>query len=213
MTENIKTRFTPNNDGAAIKTSGMLLFLSGFLIFMGIITSEMFYTLPFNTRGNYISELAAALPPNMVPPPISAAIFNLTMIFTGIMVVAAGFLLQKTSQKLIATIPLIMFRAGITGVGVCPGDVVPWHGIFAIVIFLTGGIGAVTSFKIVRGPLRYVLICFGIIALILLFFAKKFIPLLGVGGSERWLFYPEVFWIMGLGGYLLGYSNSYKDYI
>jgi hypothetical membrane protein len=90
---------------------------------------------------------------------------------------------------------------------------VPWHGIFAIVIFLTGGIGAVTSFKIVRGPLRYVLICFGIIALILLFFAKKFIPLLGVGGSERWLFYPEVFWIMGLGGYLLGYSNSYKDYI
>jgi hypothetical protein len=53
-----------------------------------------------------------------------------------------------------------------------------------------------------------VLICFGIIALILLFFANKFIPLLGVGGAERWLFYPEVFWIMGLGGYLLGYTNS-----
>jgi hypothetical membrane protein len=208
MTENNKTRLAPNNPGTAIKISGILLFLSGFLIFMGIITGEMFYTLPFNTRGNYISELAAALPPNTVTPPISAAIFNLTMIVTGIIVAAAGFILQMTSKKLIATIPLMMFGTGITGVGVCPGNVVPWHGIFAIVIFLTGGIGAITSFKIVKGPLRYVLICFGIIALILLFFANKFIPLLGVGGAERWLFYPEVFWIMGLGGYLLGYTNS-----
>lgn len=208
MTENNKTRLAPNNPGTTIKISGIFLFLSGFLIFMGIITGEMFYTLPFNTRGNYISELAAALPPNTVTPPISAAIFNLTMIVTGIMVAAAGLILQMTSKKLIATIPLVMFGTGITGVGVCPGNVVPWHGIFAIVIFLTGGIGAITSFKIVKGPLRYVLICFGIIALILLFFANKFIPLLGVGGAERWLFYPEVFWIMGLGGYLLGYTNS-----
>jgi hypothetical membrane protein len=211
MTENNRTRHTPNIVGAAINTSGMLLFLSGFLIFMGIITGEMFYTLPFNTRGNYISELAAALPPGTVTPPVSAAIFNLTMIVTGIMVIVSGFLLVSVFKKLLATIPLIMFGAGMTGVGVCPGNVVPWHGIFAIVIFLTGGIGAITSFKIVKGPLRYVLICFGIIALILLFFAKKFIPLLGVGGAERWLFYPEVFWIMGLGGYLLGHTNGYKD--
>jgi len=210
MNENIQTRFTPDSAGFAIRTSGMLLFLSGFLIFMGIITGEMFYTLPFNTRGNYISELAAALPPGTVTPPISAAVFNLTMIVTGIMVLASGFLLVKVYKKLLATIPLMMFGAGITGVGLCPGNVVPWHGIFAIVIFLTGGIGAITSFKIVKGPLRYVLICFGIIALILLFFAKKFIPLLGVGGAERWLFYPEVFWITGLGAYLLGIINSYK---
>ena len=210
MNENIQTRFTPDSAGFAIRTSGMLLFLSGFLIFMGIITGEMFYTLPFNTRGNYISELAAALPPGTVTPPISAAVFNLTMIVTGIMVLASGFLLVKVYKKLLATIPLMMFGAGITGVGLCPGNVVPWHGIFAIVIFLTGGIGAITSFKIVKGPLRYVLICFGIIALILLFFAKKFIPLLGVGGAERWLFYPEVFWITGLGAYLLGNIDSYK---
>jgi hypothetical membrane protein len=211
MTKNSKTELTPKNPGTAIRTSGLLLFLSGFLIFMGIITGEMFYTLPFNTRGNYISELAAALPPDTVTPPISAAIFNLTMIVTGILVAAAGFLLQKTSKKLVVTIPLMMFGAGITGVGFCPGNIFPWHGIFAIVIFLTGGIGAITSFKIVSGPLRYVLICFGIIALIFLFFSKNFIPLLGVGGAERWLFYPEVFWIMGLGGYLLGYNRGYQD--
>lgn len=204
---------SPNNARPAIITSGLLLFLSGFLILMGIITGEMFYTLPFNTRGNYISELAAALPPNTVTPHTSAAIFNITMIVTGIMVVLAGMLLQKSSKNPIATIPVMLFGTGITGVGVCPGNVVPWHGIFAIVIFLTGGIGAITSFKLVKGPLRYVLICFGIIALILLFFSKKFIPLLGVGGAERWLFYPEVFWIMGLGGYLLGYTNGSKDYV
>jgi hypothetical membrane protein len=212
MIEKNKTGNTGNIAGAAIKTSGMLLFLSGSLIFMGIMTGEMFYTLPFNTRDNYISELAAALPPNTITPHTSAVIFNLTMIITGIMVAASGVLLQKSLKKLIATIPLMMFGAGITGVGVCPGNVVPWHGIFALVIFLSGGIGAITSVKIVRGPLRYTLICFGIIALILLFFAKRFIPILGVGGAERWLFYPEVFWILGLGGYLLGYTNAYNDH-
>jgi hypothetical protein len=68
---------------------------------------------------------------------------------------------------------------------------------------------AVTGVQTCALPIS--LICFGIIALILLFFSKKFIPLLGVGGAERWLFYPEVFWIMGLGGYLLGYSNDHKN--
>lgn len=211
MTENNKTGRTQNEVKLATITSGTLLFLSGFLIFMGIITGEIFYTLPFNTHENYISELAAALPPGTVTPHTSAVLFNLTMIVTGLMVVAAGILLQKSTGKYLSTIPVMMFGAGITGVGVCPGNVIPWHGIFAIVIFLTGGIGAITSFRIVKGPLRYALICFGIIALILLFFSKKFIPLLGVGGAERWLFYPEVFWIMGLGGYLLGYSNGHKN--
>jgi type IV secretory pathway TrbD component len=31
-----------------------------------------------------------------------------------------------------------------------------------------------------------------------------FVTGLGLGGLERWIAYPVVLWLMGLGGYLLG---------
>jgi hypothetical membrane protein len=89
-------------------------------------------------------------------------------------------------------------------VGIFPGNIAPWHGIFAMVIFLAGGVGAITSFRIVKSPLRFVFICLGLISLFFLFTSNSFVPALGVGGTERWVFYPIVFWLTGLGGYLLG---------
>jgi hypothetical protein len=35
------------------------------MIFMGIITGEIFYILEFNSRDNNISELVATLPPEL----------------------------------------------------------------------------------------------------------------------------------------------------
>ena len=53
---------TTENQKPGIKTettiSGVLIFLAGLIIFMGIITGEIFHKLNFNTRDNYISELA-----------------------------------------------------------------------------------------------------------------------------------------------------------
>lgn len=187
--------------------SGLMLFLAGFIIFMGIITGEIFYTLPFSTRSNYISELAAALPPNPTPV-LSANIFNWTCIISGVLIMIPAYLILKSNKKLLLTIPLGIFGLGFLGVGLFPGDMPPYHIIFALLIFLSGGMGAIMSFKMVVGPLRYVLMCFGIASLIFLFFGKFFVPSLGVGGQERWLLYPEVFWIMGLGGYLLGTTKK-----
>jgi hypothetical membrane protein len=190
--------------------SGLLLFLAGFLIFMGIITGEVFHKKYFNTRDNYISELAAALPPDTIIPQPSGVIFNTTMIVTGIMIIIGSGLLYISFKRLLVCIPLFLFGFGITGVGICPGYIIPWHGIFALIIFLSGGIVAITSCKIVNSPLRYVFICLGITALLFLFFQKVFIPVLGVGGAERWLFYPEVFWLTGFGAYLLGMKFENK---
>lgn len=195
----------------SLTKSGLLLFLAGFAIFMGIITGEIFYPLKFTTRNSYISELAASLPPETIIPEPSASIFNITMIVTGLMIILGAYFVQGLFKKLLTTIPMGLFGIGILGAGVFPGNIAPWHGIFALVIFISGGIAAITSFKIVNSPLRYLFICFGIIALVSLFFAKHFIPILGVGGAERWLFYPLVFWITGLGAYLLGIKDGHKN--
>jgi beta-galactosidase len=199
---------TKSNIEVASTLAGLLLFLAGFLIFMGIITGEIYYPLEFNTRDNYISELAAAFPPATITPQPSAIIFNLTMMVSGIMIIIAAFSIQITFRKLLSSIPLGLVGIGILGVGIFPGNVVPWHGIFALIIFIAGGIGAITSFKIVASPIRYVFICLGIIALVFLLGAKIFIPTLGVGGAERWLFYPIVFWLTGLGAYLSGLKRA-----
>jgi hypothetical membrane protein len=198
------------NNITKLSLSGLLFFIAGFFIFMGIISGEIFYTLEFNTRDNYISELAAALPPVTIVPQPSATIFNVTMITSGIMIIIATYFLQISFKKLLTSIPLGLFGLGLLGVGIFPGNVVPWHGLFALVLFVAGGIAAITSFRIVSSPLRYVFILLGIIALVFPIAYNSFVPALGVGGTERWVFYPIVFWITGLGGYLFGLNDEYR---
>ena len=185
-------------------TAGLLLLLSGFFIFMGIITGEILYPLEFNTRDHYISELAAALPPATMVPQPSATIFNMTMIISGIMVIAGTFLIHAGFKRLLSSIPMGLFGIGLLGVGLFPGNIDPWHGIFAMVVFIAGGIAAIASFQIVSSPLRYAFISLGLVSMFFLITYNTFVPTLGVGGTERWVFYPIVFWLTGLGGYILG---------
>ena len=107
---------------SSLTKSGLLLFLAGFMIFMGIITGEIFYKKTYNTRDNYISELGAPLPPETIAQKPSAAIFNYTMIISGLMIITATFFIQKIFKKLITTIPLGLFGIGILGVGIFPGQ-------------------------------------------------------------------------------------------
>jgi hypothetical membrane protein len=196
---------------SSLTKSGLLLFLAGFMLFMGIITSEIFYKKSYNTRDNYISELGAPSPPETAAAEPSAAIFNYTLRVSGIMIMIASFFVQKVFRKLIVTVPAAIYGIGILGVGLFPGDIAPWHGIFALLLFVAGGIGAITSSRILSAPLRYVFICLGVATLVFLVAYKYFIPYLGVGGTERWVFYPTLFWLTGLGGYLLGIKDEYKN--
>jgi hypothetical membrane protein len=195
---------------SSLAKSGVLLFLAGFMIFMGIITSEIFYKKPYSTRDNYISELGAPTPPETVRPEPSAGIFNYNLMISGFMVAIATFFVQKVFRKLIITIPLALYGLAIIGVGVFPADKAPWHGIFALVVFVAGSLSSIASGRIISAPLRYVFICMGVVTLVFLGAYKYFIPYLGVGGTERWVLYPTLFWLTAFGGYLLGIKDEYR---
>jgi len=195
---------------SSLTKSGLLLFLAGLMIFMGIITGEIFYKKAFNTRDNYISELGAPLPPETIAQEPSAAIFNYTMIISGLMVMIATFFIQRVFKKLIISIPLGLFGIGILGVGIFSGDIAPWHGIFALIVFVAGSLSSIASGRIISAPLRYVFICMGLVTLVFLGAYKYFIPYLGVGGTERWVLYPTLFWLTAFGGYLLGIKDEYR---
>ncbi len=194
--------------GASLTLPGLMLFLAGFVIFMGIISGEIFYRLDFNSRDHYISELAASLTPGILHPQPSTTIFNLSMVVSGVMIVLGAVFLHRAVKKLLATLPLFLYGTGFIGVGIFPGDVVPWHGLFAMVIFVFGGVAALTSFKMIRSPLYYVFASLGAVSLVMLVSYQSFIPLLGVGGAERWVLYPVVFFLTGAGGYLAAHVQQ-----
>ena len=68
------------------------------------------------------------------------------------------------------------------------------------------------AFKIVSAPFKFIGIVFGAISLTtwcaVVFAPNMIVPFIGLGGTERWLVYPIVLWITGLGGYLMNITTT-----
>jgi len=190
--------------------AGFSMVLAGFVAFMGIITAEVLYP-NYSTRQD-ISDLGSTRPPNPIIHEPSATIFNSTMLVTGALVVAAAALLYRGRQRRRFALALAVFGTCVFGVGVFPGNVTPWHGLFALLTFFTGGITVVLSSRVVTRPFSFLCGLLGGISLLVLvsvFFyglvvgAPSPLAPLGAGGIERWVVYPVLVWVPAFGGYLL----------
>lgn len=184
--------------------AGLLFFLAGAVILMGIITAEIFYPAGYSTADSEISDLGATRPPGSIIHQPSASIFNATMVSGGLLILAAVLFLFRHGIRWTMVLFPALLGAGVLGVGIFPGNIAPFHGIFALVAFLAGGLAAITSFRVVAGPFRYATVCLGLVTLIFLSGVSVFIPVLGDGGTERFIAYPVVIWLIGYGGYLAG---------
>ena len=194
--------------------AGVLLSISGVTILMGIITGEALYPAPYNTAENTISDLGGTMPSEggVVLQP-SAAIFDVTMLVSGAMIVISAYFVHRAFERWAATIPLFLLGIGILGVGVFPGYVPAVHPMFALLAFVSGGLAAVMSYKIVRPPIRHISVVLGavtLVSLVLGFFFRElpFVAALGEGGIERWIAYPVVLWLTIFGGHLMGHAGK-----
>jgi len=190
--------------------AGVSLTLAGFIGLMGIITAEVLYP-DYSTRQD-ISDLGSTRPPNPVIHEPSATIFNSTILLTGAMVLVSAYLLYRVLDRRRFPIALAVFGFGAFGVGVFPGNVAPWHGLFAMLTFISGGIAVVLSSRVVPRPFSLLCGLFGGISLLVLASVIFYgvvgggpSPLepLGLGGIERWVVYPLILWLPAFGGYLL----------
>jgi hypothetical membrane protein len=193
-----------------LKLSGLLFFLAGAFALMGIITAEAFYPsgTGYTTFHSEVSDLGATRSPNSIIYQPSSSIFNTTMLLSGLMTLTATFYQHRYFRKLIASIPLGLFGLGLVGIGIFPGDKTPYHGMFAMLAFLSGGFSAIaTSAQITSAPFKYIGILLGSVALLTwcaaVFVPTIIVPFIGIGGTERWIVYSLVLWLTGLGGYLM----------
>jgi len=198
-----------------LSIAGFSLTLAGFVGFMGIITAEVLYP-NYSTRQD-ISDLGSTRPPNPVVHEPSATIFNTTMLVTGTMVILSAYLLYRAVDHRGFPVALAVFGVGAFGVGVFPGNVTPWHGLFALLTFFAGGITVILSSRVVARPFSWLCGLFGGISLLLLisvFFYGLVIggphPLefLGGGGIERWVVYPLILWLPAFGGYVMAVARD-----
>jgi hypothetical membrane protein len=135
------------------------------------------------------------------------------MLVTGALVVIAAYLLYRSVDRRGFPILLAIFGVGAFGVGVFPGNVTPWHGLFALLTFFSGGLTVVLSSRVVSRPFSVLCGLFGGISLLILVSVFVYglviraphpLEFLGGGGIERWVVYPLILWILAFGGYLLG---------
>lgn len=193
-----------NKVSRPLPVSGLLFFLAGSVILMGIITAEIFYPVGYTTADSEISDLGATRPPNSIIYQPSASIFNATMMSGGLLILAGSFFLFRGFKRWTIVLFPALLGIGVLGVGIFPGNMSPFHGICALVAFIAGGLSALISCKVTPAPFSYVLVFLGLVTLVFLFFSSIFIPVLGDGGTERFVAYPVVIWMIGFGGYLTG---------
>jgi len=196
-----------------LRLGGSLLIVAGALILMGIISAEALYPVAYATGANTISDLGGSEPPDSVIHQPSAAIFDISLILVGLLVVTGSWFVHRAFRRRSVTIPLTILGIGALGVGVFPGDTGNPHAIFAMVTFFSGGIAAISASRVATGPFRSVSVALGVISLgtLLSYMAlgdSSPMAGLGIGGVERWIVYPVLLWVTAFGGYLTGRADS-----
>ncbi len=189
------------------KTAGVLFFLGGAFLWMGITTAEIFYPSGYSIANSMISNLGATPPPNSQVFEPSANIFDYSVLAAGMLILAGAILVYRTGRYKWFALNLGLVGLGTAGVGMFPAFRVPIHSLSALVAFGSGGVAAIYSGILFKPPFRYLAIFFGTISLASLLLGlldpSSIVPLLGKGGTERWVAYPTLIWLIGLGGFLM----------
>jgi hypothetical membrane protein len=205
-----QSRFPPATTGPPTwygKLGGVLLLVAGAAILMGTITAEALYPAAYSTHRNTVSDLGAMRPENIIRQP-SAAIFDWTLITTGLLIIVAAYFLYRALQRWAIVIPTALLGVGVLGAGIFPGNTGNTHALLAMLAFTAGSIAAILSWKVLSSPLRYICVALGSAALVStvlstnLFIDWAPVARLGEGGIERWIVYPVVLWMVTFGAYL-----------
>ncbi len=185
-----------------VATAGALLAGAGAVILLGIITAEALYPAPYATDVNTISDLGGTRPPEGVVRQPSAAIFDATMVVSGLMILAGALFLVRAARGRAVTLPVALLGVGVLGVGIFPGNTSP-HPFFALLAFGAGGLAGVLSARSLPAPMRQISAALGAVALCALALGlflvdSEPVASLGEGGIERWIAYPVVLWLVAL---------------
>lgn len=196
--------FRPEKD--YYKLAGIILIVGCVQFFMAVNLAETQFP-GYSTAKNTLSTLGGSVP--LVEP--SAIIFNVSVIIFGLLGLMAVYLILKSGGCRLFSSCLAISSIGAIGVGLFPQYTGNTHLLFALLTFLFASLATIFSYRL--GLNRYMVIVsmvMGFTSLILLLLvvflgsgnSNPLIAYLGVGGNERFIAYPAIFYLTALGGYL-----------
>lgn len=188
------------------KAAGIIMIVSFVQFFMAINLAETQFP-GYSTTKNTLSDLAGSMPP--VEP--AATIFNVSIILAGILAIIAVILILKSGGCRLFSSSLILSSLGAIGVGLFPGYTGSIHLFFAMMTFIFGSLALLFSYRLgINIPMVIVSMIMGLFSLGIIIslltwgygIGNPVVALLGVGGTERFIVYPYVLYLIALGGYL-----------
>jgi hypothetical membrane protein len=188
--------------------AGISYSCAGFVLLMGIIIAETKYpNFRHYTTRQEISDLGGTRPPHGLVTQPSAMIFDTTMLIAGVLLLAGAFALWRLYRDRLLTVAAALFGVGTFLVGIFPGNTTP-HPFAAMIAFVFSALTAIAAFRVTSAPFRVMCVFAGLLSLAALIAGElgdnsPVVKSIGIGGTERWIVFPVILWLVFFGGYLL----------
>lgn len=209
-----------------LRLAGTLILIAGTLFIIGAHIAEATYP-GYSINQNYLSDLGATVRftedgvISVIKQPASL-IFTIIVFTVGILSTIAAYLMFQTTKFKRTAFFTGLFGIGMLGVAIFSEVYTLVHGIFSLIVFFSGAIAAIFSFKLQKRPINYVSIILGVTSLIAIILlelssldqilpelglaasgAPSFNTPIGIGGMERMIVYPVMLWLVMFGASLI----------
>jgi len=202
--------FRPEKD--YYKIAGIVLVIGCLQFLLAVNLAETQFP-GYSIAKNTFSDLGGSVP--AVEP--SAIIFNLSIILLGILFLTAVYLILISGGCRLFSSCLAISSIGAVGVGLFPEYTGGIHLFFALIVFVFGSLAVLFSYRLgLNIPMVIVSLVMGLISILTLLIivlggiTTPLVTYLGLGGTERFIVYPGLFYLIALGGYL---TSRGKDWV
>ena len=183
--------------------AGLLLLAGSAVLALGITIAETLYP-AYSVSHDFLADLGGGP---------SALVFNSSITFFGIALIAAGVFLFRAFRDRLLAIALVLAGIGAIGFGLVPAtdNLAPEtytnlaiHTGFALAAYLFSALAAILAGRVLRSPFGYISVALGVVSLVALgLLGTQKYGILDRGGMERMIVWPVLLWGVAVGGSLL----------
>ena len=182
------------------RRAGALLISSGVIFSIFNTIAESVYP-NYSVRTNALSDLGAL-------GHSTTLLWDGQLLASGVLTLVAVILLvfRSSLSEFLGSVPIkllyLLPPVGTIMVSVFPeNSILAIHSVGAFVVFVFGAISAIYAYRFTKSPFRYFSVLLGVISLVAIPLLGDG-SLLGFGGAERLVVYPNTIWGIAFGAYL-----------
>ena len=210
-----------------VHLAGTLILVAGIQFIIGAHIAEATYP-GYSVNQNYLSDLGATVrftetgATTIIIQQPASLIFTIIVFTVGVLTTIAAYLVFPAIRSKKTVVLMGILGIGMLGVAIFSEVYTLVHGIFSLIVFFSGSLAAIASFKFQKRPMNYISVILGAIGLAAIVLAElsslyiilpelglsasgapSFNTPIGIGGMERMIAYPIMLWLVMLGASLI----------